>query len=202
MSEPLKKLDIDLDFLDKKDPITKPVVEGRVDEKKSNPDSVTTVRPWIRYWARSLDVIVFSLIFGVFLGIFIPSLLETSDTFLTLLILFVWIFAEAALLNTWGTTPGKWLLRVNLKSPEGSKLEFSKALNRSFAVWFRGLGLGIPIVSLFTLSSAYSYLNKEGATTWDKDGHFTVTHEKIGFIRATVAIIIVIIFLLLIISGE
>jgi len=200
MSEPSKKLDIDLEFLDKKEPVrvaSKPEAKETSAEEKPKPTATATVHPWIRYWARYIDIVAFSLVFGIFLAIFIPSVLESSNIFLTILILFVWIFAESALLSSWGTTPGKWLLRINLVGPNG-KPEFSAALNRSFAVWLKGLGFGIPIVSLFTLVSSYNHLKKEGTTSWDKDGHFTVTHGKIGVIRIIAAIIVSVIFLFLI----
>lgn len=202
MSEPSKKLDIDLEFLNKDEPVrVSPTPKLKVKEvraeKKSEASAKATVHPWIRYWARYIDIVAFSLVFGIFLAILMPSALESSDIFLTILILFVWIFAESALLSSWGTTPGKWLLRVNLAGPSG-KPEFSAALNRSFAVWLKGLGLGIPIVSFFTLVSSYNHLTKEGIMSWDKDGHFTVTHGKIGIIRSIVAIVVSVIFLFLI----
>ena len=199
MSEPSKKLDIDLEFLDKKESVRvapKPEVKEVLAEEKPKPNATATVHPWIRYWARYIDIVAFSLVFGIFLAIFVPSVLESSNIFLTILILFVWIFAESSLLSSWGTTPGKWLLRINLVGPSG-KPDFSAALNRSFAVWLKGLGFGIPIVSLFTLISSYNHLTKEGTTPWDKDGHFTVTHGKIGVIRIIAAIIVFVIFIFL-----
>jgi uncharacterized RDD family membrane protein YckC len=199
MKESKDHLDIDLEFLDKDEPVRvsptqKPEVKEVRAEKKPEASARATVHPWIRYWARYIDIVAFSLVFGIFLAIFMPSVLESSDIFLTILILFVWIFAESALLSSWGTTPGKWLLRVNLAGHSG-KPEFSAALNRSFAVWLKGLGLGIPIVSFFTLVSSYNHLTKEGIMSWDKDGHFTVTHGKIGIIRIIVAIVVSVIFL-------
>ena len=192
-----EKLNIDLEFLDKKEPTriaTKPADKPRamsITQGDSIVAPTTAVRPWIRFWARYLDIIIFSFASGIFLEIFAPSLLNSSEFFLTILILFVWIFVEATLLSSWGTTPGKWLLRVNLNGSGGGKMDFSGVLNRSFAVWFRGLGLGIPIVSFFTLISAHNYLKKENATSWDRDGNFTVSHGKVGIIRSIVAIIII-----------
>jgi uncharacterized RDD family membrane protein YckC len=201
MSEQSKKLNIDLGFLDKKKPTT--VAQRKeieiIPKDKHKIIKNNSVRPWIRYWARYIDIFVFSLAFGIFLEIFIPSALELSEIFLTVLILFVWVFAESALLSSWGTTPGKWLLKINIKG-QNEKIDFSSALNRSFAVWLKGLGLGIPIISIFTLISSYNHLAKEGVTIWDKDGHFTVTHKKIGAIRIIVAIVVSILFFLLIFS--
>lgn len=193
-----EKLNIDLDFLDRNDSreTSRAVYRTEADNEKD----VSNNRPWIRYWARYLDIIIFSLFLGIFLGIFAPSILDSSDIFLTMLILFVWIFAESVCLSSWGTTPGKWLLRTHLKDSNGNKLSFSVALNRSFAVWLRGMGTGFPIVTLFTLISSYNNLAKTGTTSWDKEGGFIVTHNKVGFIRATVAVCIFIVWVLIISS--
>ena len=200
-----EKLNFNLEFLDKKsskhstqiDAIKKASVEN-------NSERVNTakVRPWVRYWARYLDIVIFSIIFGLFVSIFIPSVLDSSEIFLTILILFIWAFIESILLSNWGTTPGKWILKVQLKDKNGGKPEFSKALNRSIAVWFRGLGFGIPIVTLFTLVAAHNRLTKKGITSWDEEGHFKITHGKIGAIRIMVAIIIFVVFLFFVTLGE
>lgn len=200
-----KRLKFDTEFMDEKgsnQASSKGAKKQESTDKNSNADSATHVRPWVRYWARYLDIVIFAIVFGLFLGIFVPSVLETSDIFLTILILFVWAFVESVLLSNWGTTPGKWLLRVQLKDEKGDKPEFSKALNRSFAVWFRGLGFGIPIVTLFTLIFAYNRLTKQGITSWDEDGHFIVTHGKVGVIRTIVAIAIFAAFIFFIALGE
>ncbi|HJM50598.1 MAG TPA: RDD family protein [Alphaproteobacteria bacterium] len=52
------------------------------------------------------------------------------------------------LLAAWGTTPGKWLLNMAVERQDGTAIDFGSALRRSFAVWLRGLGGGLPVVSL------------------------------------------------------
>ena len=47
-----------------------------------------------------------------------------------------------------GATAGKALLRVKVTNPDGRNLSYPQALSRSFNVWLRGLGIGIPLVSL------------------------------------------------------
>ncbi len=203
--EEQEKLNIDLEFLDKKEPTR--IAEKPSDMPKSTSvaqeksDTISAIRPWVRYWARYLDIVIFSIAFGLFLGIFMPSALDSSDMFLTVLILFAWVFAEATLLSSWGTTPGKWLLKIKLNG-SGEKIDFSSALNRSFAVWFRGLGIGIPIISLFTLISAHNRLKNEGITSWDREGNFTVSHGKVGIIRSIAAIFIFIIFFIFLAAGQ
>jgi hypothetical protein len=202
MSEPLNKLKIDLDFLDNKEPVrVAPKLEDKtvaIDDKPKT-STVSTVRPWVRFWARYLDIGVFSILLGIFLAMSAPSMLENSTIVLNIFVYFIWIFAESVLLSSWGTTPGKWLLKIDIKK-NNNKPDFSSALNRSFTVWLRGMGLGIPIISLFTLISSYNFLNKEGVTFWDKNGSFTMTHRKIGVFRIIGAASISLIIILLIFS--
>jgi protein-export membrane protein SecD len=147
------------------------------------------VCPWIRYWARVFDMLLFSVITGLVLGILFPRFFETtsspgSDLWFSLLVMLLWVFVDALLISKFGKTPGKWLFKVNVAAAVGGRLPFRKALNRSFKVWWRGIGMGLPIVSLFTLVYAYRQLKKNSVTTWDRDEGCIVAHEKIGWARA------------------
>lgn len=162
-----------------------------------------SVRPWVRYWARYIDILTAGFFFGILLAVLSPSTVDTvSELLLSILGLFLWIFIESVLLSTLGTTLGKWLLRIRLRTIDGNKPNFLKALKRSFAVWFRGLGLGIPIISIFTLIGAYYRLTENGITSWDEEGGFSVTHQRISAFRVAIAVIMLTALILLIIWGE
>lgn len=164
---------------------------------------VAQVRPWVRYWARMLDIYSFTLLAGFVLGLIFPALNMLEIAFgMSLYSIFIWIFVESSLLSTWGTTPGKWLFKTSLRTNAGEKLSFSNALSRSFSVWWRGLGIGFPIASLITLLVAHRKLTIEGVTTWDRKGGFVVSHKKIGAIRVVIVTIFFISFILLIALGE
>ena len=66
------------------------------------------------------------------------------------------------------------------------------SLERSFSVWSRGFGLGIPIVTLFTFVMAYNKLVDRGITSWDRRLLTNVEHEPVGFIRGLIAIIVIV----------
>ena len=157
--------------------------------QKTQEKDVSQVRPWVRYWARMFDIYFFSLPAGFVLGIIAPSVLKIPEIFLGMLVIFIWILVESSLLSTWGTTPGKWLLKTTLRDSTGGKLSFSSALTRSFSVWGRGLGIGFPIASLITLIIAHNSLLKEGITSWDREGSFVISHNRIGPIRIIVLIL-------------
>jgi len=164
--------------------------------------TVSHVRPWIRYLARATDVFLFSLIVGFMAGMFAPSILEVPTAFLNLGILFVWIFQEAILLANCGTTPGKWLFKIKVRDREGRKFKFADALNRSFSVWLKGMGAGVPLLSLIALVSSRSKLKRDGITTWDEEGGFVVTHGRIGFLRSAVVVLLLVGFVYLIALGN
>jgi uncharacterized RDD family membrane protein YckC len=168
--------------------------------------AVPEVRPWIRFWARLFDIWVFSFFFFFFAAGLVAILAPESNFMATafhednkfreenelwfgMACLFAWVFVEAILLSTLGTTPGKWLFRIKLLPPTGLVPTYPAAVSRSIAVWWRGLGTGFPVVSLCTLIFAKSRLRENGITSWDKDEGFTVVHQRIGTTRSVVAIV-------------
>jgi hypothetical protein len=170
-----KHLKVNVDFLTDADPYktVSPAKQGAINNNETNFD--TNPHPWLRYFARHTDVILFAF----FLGLFFSGLFSDSGEFWSSLIaMFLWIFVEAVCLASAGTTPGKWLFNISVVTNDGSKLTFSNALNRSFMVWIKGLGLGLPLVSLFTMYSSYSELQRNGITSWDKSDNLIVRHGK------------------------
>ncbi len=175
-------------------------VEKAVHYERETDEGSRRPRPWVRYWARMADYALFSaaLTFGMSLAAPITYMkqldLLVQSKFWTVTILFLWVFVETVLLVTWGTTPGKWLLKVKLRSEGGKKLSFGDAINRSFSVWWLGLGIGIPLISFVTLIVAAVKLSNTGMTSWDRRGNYTVVHENIG---ATRTIFFILLFVIL-----
>lgn len=147
------------------------------------------LKPWTRFWARNVDLNVFIMllqiiVFGVNSG-WGNQLInnQVANSLFWLGNVVVWIFIEAALLSTWGTTPGKWFLGVKITDQQGKKLEFIPALRRSFNVWLKGMGVGVPLFSLFTWIYCYGELKKHHVTSWDREGHFVITFEKTNTLK-------------------
>jgi uncharacterized RDD family membrane protein YckC len=150
-------------------------------------------RPWARYWARSIDMALIGIIVSAPIGVVLPDDLNNRlvDQLIQFFALTLWIPIEAALIATFGCTPGKALLRIRVSNKNGSNLSFGQALSRSFGVWLKGLGTGlIPFVTLVTLLVSHKHLSNKGVTTWDRDGHFNVTHRKVGIMRTLIAVAI------------
>lgn len=161
-------------------------------------------RPWVRYWARSIDSLLIGVAVFVPFGAILPDELNNRlvSQFVQFLALALWIPIEAALIATFGCTPGKALLRIRVTNKSHSNLSFNQALSRSFGVWLKGLGTGlIPIVTIITNVIAYRRLSDKGVTTWDEDGRFKVTHRQVGIVRALIVIAIFVGFIAIIFAG-
>ncbi len=140
--------------------------------------------PWLRWFARIVDMTITAFILGIVVGILAPnSTIFNSSLGTSVLVLLVWMVVEPFVLTHFENTPGKALLNIRLKTTDGRSLKLDQAFQRSARVWFFGMGAGLPIVSLFTLVTSYNKLKKEGITSWDKVGDFSVTHGPIGMGR-------------------
>lgn len=148
------------------------------------------INPQIRFLARFFDYAVFFLVlWGLHQGVGGKFFLSFFDHLIPLEF-FSWIPFEALLLITWGSTPGKFLLRTKLAHGRKKKLEFSTAIKRSFNVWFRGLGMGIPIVNVLCMLVASSKLRVMGMTSWDREDNIRITHFPVARWRMVFASVV------------
>ncbi len=150
-------------------------------------ESVGFAHPWRRAAARAVDVAVFATVFIVILMVINQAALVEA---LGASLLFPMIPLEAALLASWGTTPGKALLGISVRDGNGGKLPFGVALRRTAGAWMFGLAANLPIgllTGLFALARRVAY--------WDAvDGH-RVEHRAVSGLR--VAIVAAVVGLLL-----
>jgi len=173
----------------------------QVVEDYNNELSNEQVRPWIRFWARMIDYNLFTIILAIIVLIVYPPAYEMPDLVFGMITLFIYTFIEAAMLSSWGTTPGKAFFKIRLRNKDDSKLSYNDALYRSWQVVFKGLGLGLPIISLITLINAFFRLKNEKITSWDKEGEYVVSHQTIGLLRVIIPITILI-FIIFIVASE
>lgn len=153
-----------------------------------------TIPVWlIRYMARGIDGIVFALMIGyieafrffhqitggIFIFIFAASLL--------------WVFVESNLLSIFGTTPGKWILNIRIVNQHGNKPTLMEAFNRSMAVWWYGLGAGFLPVMMVTLTATWFSMNENSPMRWDLKGRFLVFLGERGYLKTSLAFVILII---------
>lgn len=165
-------------------------------------ESENQIRPWVRYIARILDYSFFSLFIGFIIGIIYPEIAEINELVFGLIIIFIWVFVEPIFLSKFATTPGKFILKTKVLDSSKKNLTYYSALKRSFNVWFSGMGIGIPLISLITMVVAYTKLKNSGKTSWDENEGYIVEHKKIGILNSVIVIILIIGVILLMFYGQ
>lgn len=161
-------------------------------DRKTDPQgfyNIFTVQPWVRFWARVIDTFIIDTIVRITQLLFFPGS-TFEPVLLTVGTYFIWALAEAKLISTWGTTPGKWLLKIKVRSNNSQILDFKTALKRSILVWMLGMGFGI----FTTISYIFGYyeLTRKGITPWDRISECTVQYEKISENRRIAVVLTVI----------
>jgi hypothetical protein len=169
------------------------IIEGK---KSSSKAEISHVNPWIRLIARFFDYALFFLLLLASRKLFSGKIPFIRYEHFVPFEFFLWIPIEALFLSTWGTTPGKFFLRTKLRMGKKVRMEYMAALKRSFSVWMRGLGMGIPVLNFFCLMVAYNKLKVFKITSWDRDDHTVVTHLPIGKWRVYVAVFVAVVSIL------
>ncbi len=78
------------------------------------------------------------------------------------------ILIESLLLAQFGTTPGKKLMGITVRSLlDGNKPSMGCAFSRSLGVFIMGMGCFFPIISIIMMIIAYNMINKGGLSLWD-----------------------------------
>ena len=158
--------------------------------RKSNSTAGETrpaAHPWRRLWARLVDYTLFQFLLILTLSLFAPDLLGFLDSedplyvfvISSLITAILWIIPEAILLSSFGTTAGKWLLGIEIRTPGGGIPDLECALRRSFLVWVFGDACGLYPLSLLTWRKGYRDLSVSGMTRWDRAADCTVIHRPL-----------------------
>lgn len=127
-----------------------------------------------RFVARKIDYVLWSwgLILLALAGddAWLDRLAGFSTAGSAMLVAFSWVFLEVGFLVSAGTTPGKWLLGMALQRPDRGLPTPGAAIRRSLGVWALGVGLGLPVLSLFTTLNGYVRLQRGASLFWDRAG--------------------------------
>ena len=146
---------------------------------------VAISRPWPRFWARSIDNVMFGALSGV--AMFVGAALYAPDFYLWLNAAHTGLIGILAMpvvgllvalsMTVTGTTPGKAIAGVRVAVPHGrNRIGFF--LSRELKVWFAGLGLGIPFAALFTQIYQYRRLTAGKAASYDEGNPAVVANPS------------------------
>jgi len=155
-------------------------------EEATSATKKSQVRPWVRFFARNLDFVIF----GALLSLFLQPIFGSHHFIAIITSIFLYMCIEIVLLATWGYTPGKWLLHVKVRDQSGKLLTYQAAAMRAFRVWVFGIAFGIPLIIYVANYIAYRRLTQKGITSWDQEGQISVTHSEIELYRKLIAIAI------------
>ena len=133
--------------------------------------------PWQRYWARTFDVgLAYGIVGIVMAAAFHTTIFNTNTTLLQVVqCILGWLLLlilEPLLLCTWGTTPGKWLLGLELRDKWGGKLSFFQGLNRTWDVLLVGYGFQIPFLSVYRMYRCYKECRENKPLDYDYEREF------------------------------
>ena len=127
---------------------------------------VAEPHPLRRYLARAIDLTIVGLMVSFVQFVLLHhNLVNISKGENVLCGLAGWgllVLIEPLLLARFGTTAGKWCMGITVTRPDGERLSYGEALERTAAVWLYGAGLGISIVELVCNYRSYRrYMNGE-----------------------------------------
>ncbi len=165
-----------------------PVREHRLPQPESAVAEQAAGHPWMRYFARHLDLTIYGL-FSAALLMFLLRISPQSGAFdllNTVLGIGIHIGLEPLLLSTWGYTPGKWIMGLRLRDSKGGKLDYTDGLCRTVSLIYHGMGLCIPIVNLWCYWKSYRRAVPAEATPpippqdqpWDDLTEYTVEERR------------------------
>jgi uncharacterized RDD family membrane protein YckC len=168
-------------------PLTEEQMTQAAEARRLARVALDTPQPWLRFWARMVDYIWFTMAVNLATASFLPAekaLLsagtETQIIFIALVCATLLLFTvvEAWCLSHYGTTPGKALLHIQVRREDGSLPSFHQAMRRSLLVYIKGIALGFTLPALFTMSYSRMRLLQTGATSWDHDCQTRVEHGE------------------------
>lgn len=135
-------------------------------DKAAERQDIAEPHPLRRYLARAIDLTLTGILVSfVQFMLLHHNLVNISKAEIFLCGLAGWgllVLIEPLLLSRFAATAGKWCMGITVTRPDGERLSYGEALERTAAVWLYGAGLGISIVELVCNYRSYRrYMNGE-----------------------------------------
>lgn len=132
---------------------------------------VAEPHPWRRYFARGIDLALVGLpvsfVQYVLLHRNYTTVSRWEDIVCALIGWGLLLLLEPLLLARFGKTAGKWCMGITVTRPDGGRLSYGEALERTAAVWLYGAGLGISIVELVCNYRSYRRYTRGEELAWE-----------------------------------
>ena len=141
-------------------------------DKTAERRDIAEPHPWRRYFARAIDLTLVGLMVSFVQFVLLHhNLVNISKGENVLCGLAGWgllVLIEPLLLARFGTTAGKWCMGITVTRPDGERLSYSEALNRTALVWLYGAGLGLPLVELVCSYLSYRRYTRGEELAWEE----------------------------------
>ncbi len=128
-------------------------------------------RPLRRLAARTFDYLFYYYLIQAALRVSLgydPFLTNASYSIVSLAAFVLMLALEPFLLYFFKTTAGKRLFLLSIEDSDGKALPLDKARSRTWNLFVRGLGLGIPIYNLICMYRQIDILHRGERTDWDQ----------------------------------
>ena len=139
--------------------------------------------PWRRYFARALDMGIYSILWDLFLMLVLGDNIANNQgivwNVITLVVTALLMFClEPLQLSVFGTTIGKWILGLYVLDNNERKLTYKKAYERTKGVFIHGMGLEIPIYQLYRNWKSYQGHCEGETLSWEYDSEISLRDER------------------------
>ncbi len=136
--------------------------------------------PVRRFVGRYLDQLLTSAILMLIVVVWmrVRPFGDVQNNILSIAALFLSMPINALFLCIFGTTPGKFVVGIFIKTPEGKNMSFLDALKREWAVFRYGMGFTIPIYNLVRLYKSYQIHTAGRELEWDYDHNADVLYTQ------------------------
>ena len=138
--------------------------------------------PERRFLARLIDIIFYSLIWNTILSIFGRDILNRRimEQFIdSIVVILIMLLLEPILIRLCKTTFGKMIFGMTIENPEGGRLSLGESFNRTLGVISKGLGFGVPLINLITLSVSYDRCKRGEIQPWDENIAYKIKDYKV-----------------------
>ncbi len=166
-------------------------LENSPDSDSTPPPLPTRTHYGRRFWARWFDLTLYSGIWWI--GMWAAGQNIEAALLNPWVMIFQyapWFILEALLLHQFGTTPGKWLLGLQVVNKDGSPLSLAASSRRSMRVLFSGIGFGWSILALLCQALSWFMAKRLGNTVWDYAGGHRVTAAPLRPLRVVALLIL------------
>ena len=129
---------------------------------------------WPRYWARMLDLLIGAAAGGLLLAVVAPQFLSAKvftepagELWLNMLFVPVALVLDAVCGAVFGNTPGKAIAGLRVRTLRNEKPALGDLMTRNLRLYFSGLAMGFPLITLFTLVKSYNTVKDNEIVSWD-----------------------------------